>query len=294
VTARTGPPSPTLRGRRLGAELRRLREQAGRTIQDVAKTLECSDSKVSRIETGQVSATARDVGDMLDLYRVGHEQREALIRVAREVRQRGWWSNYADVSDGMPAYASLEVAAGSILTYMALVLPALFQTEAYAEAVLRAILPNLLPEEIERRVQLRMDRQSILKQGDPPNIWVVLDEASLRRPVGSNEIMRTQLDKLLEAATSPTVTLQVLPTGVGEHAGLDGPFTIVRYSEPAEPDFVVLDSVMRELYLEDADELERYIRVFDRLRTASLAPDDSARFIRDLGAELYPEPSPRT
>jgi len=293
VTARTGPPSPTLRGRRLGAELRRLREAAGRSIQEVANALECSDSKISRIETGQVSATPRDVRDMLSLYRVGREQRDALIQVAREVRQRGWWSNYADVPDGMPAFASLEVAAGSILTYMALVLPALFQTRAYAEAVLRAILPDLLPEEIERRVQLRMDRQSILEQRNAPKVSVVLDEALLRRPVGSTEIMRIQLDKLVGATSSPTVTLQVLRTDVGEHAGLDGPFTIVRYSEPAEPDFVVLDSVMRELYLEDADELDRYIRVFDRLRAVSLAPDDSVDFIRDLMAEFYPEPRAR-
>jgi hypothetical protein len=133
----------------------------------------------------------------------------------------------------------------------------LFQTEAYARAVLRAILPDLLPEEIERRVQLRMDRQSILHQDDPPRVSVVLDEALLGRPVGSREIMRGQLDRLVAAASSQTVTLQVLQTEVGAHAGLDGPFTIVRYSKAAEADFVVLDSVMPELYLEDPDELDR-------------------------------------
>ena len=241
-----------------------------------------------------MSASPRDVRDMLGLYQVHHQRRDALIQVAREVRQRGWWSNYADVSDGMPAYASLEVAAGSILTYMALVLPALFQTEAYAGAVLRAILPDLLPEGIQRRVQLRMDRQSILQQADPPRVSVVLDEALLRRPVGSREIMRRQLGRLVAAASSPTVTLQVLPTDLGAHAGLDGPFTIVRYSEPAEADFVVLDSVMRELYLEDPDELDRYIRVFDRLRAAALGPDDSVGFIRELMVKLYPEPAAGT
>jgi hypothetical protein len=248
--------------------------------------LECSDSKISRIETGHVSATPRDVRDMLDLYGVSDEQRSALIQMAREVRQRGWWSSYADVPDGMPAYASLEIAAGSIHTYMALVVPALLQTKEYARAILRAILPDLLPAEIERRVQLRMERQVILNQDDPPTFWAILDEAVLRRPVGSVAIMRAQLDKLTEATAVPTVTLQLLPTAVGEHAGLDGPFTIVRYSEPAEPDFVVLDSVMRELYLESADELDRYNRVFDLLCATALRPDKSVAFIRKRASEL--------
>ncbi len=282
MTARS---SATLRRRRLGGELRRLREDAELTIQEVAKRLECSESKISRIETGHVSATPRDVRDMLGLYRVNEEQRDALIQLAREVRQRGWWTSYADVPDGVPAYASLEVAAGLIHTYMALVVPALLQTEEYAHAVIRAILPDLLPDEIERRVQLRMERQSLLERSDPPTFWAVLDEAMLRHPVGSIEVMRTQLDKLTEAAALPTVTLQVLPTATGEHAGMDGPFTIVGYSESAEPDFVLLDSVMGELYLETAEQLQRYSRVFDLLRTAALPPDDSVAFIRRLREE---------
>lgn len=285
MTARSGPTSPTIRTRRLGGELRRLREEAEITLQAVAKRLECSDSKISRIETGHVSATPRDVRDMLELYGVSDEQRNALIQMAREVRQRGWWSSYTDVPDGMPAYASLEVAAGSIHTYMALVVPSLLQTKEYAQAVLRAILPDLRPEEIERRVQLRMERQSILEQDDPPTFRAVLDEAMLRRPVGSVPIMRAQLDQLIEAAAVPTVTLRLLPTAVGEHAGLDGPFTIIRYAEPAEPDFVVLDSVMRELYLEAADEVDRYSRVFDLLCAAALPPDKSVDFIRNLARE---------
>jgi hypothetical protein len=131
-----------------------------------------------------------------------------------------------------------------------------------------------------------MERQVILNQDDPPTFWAILDEAVLRRPVGSVAIMRAQLDKLTEATAVPTVTLQLLPTAVGEHAGLDGPFTIVRYSEPAEPDFVVLDSVMRELYLESADELDRYNRVFDLLCATALRPDKSVAFIRKRASEL--------
>jgi transcriptional regulator with XRE-family HTH domain len=283
VTARS---SPTLRRRRLGGELRRLREEAELTIQEVANHLECSESKISRIETGSVSATPRDVRDMLGLYAVGDEQRDTLIQMAREVRERGWWTNYADVPDGIPAYASIEIAAAWIHTYMALVVPALLQTKEYAQAVIHAILPDLLPEEIERRVQLRMKRQLLLKRDDPPAFWAVLDEAMFRRSIGSVEVMRTQLHKLIEAAELPTVTLQVLPTMAGEHAGMDGPFTIVGYSEPAGPDFVVLDSVMGELYLETAEEIHRYSRVFDLLRTAALPPEESVALIGRLTKEL--------
>ena len=283
MTARS---SPTVRRRRLGAELRRLREDAGLTIQQVAEHLECSESKVSRVETGHVSATPRDVRDMLGLYRAGDEQRDALIQIAREVRQRGWWSSYSDVTDGIPAYASLEVAAGSIRAYMALVVPALLQTEEYAQAVIRAILPDLQPKEIERRVELRMARQSILRRDDPPAFWAILDESMLHRPVGSVAIMRAQLRKLTEAAALPTVKLQVLATSAGEHAGMDGPFTIVGYSEPAEPDFVILDSVMGEQYLETAEEIDRYSRVFELLHKAAIPPDESVAFIARLAKEL--------
>jgi Domain of unknown function (DUF5753) len=166
------------------------------------------------------------------------------------------------------------------------VLPALLQTEQYAAAVIRAILPNLRPEEVERRVQLRMERQSLLRRDDPPTFWAVLDEALLRRPVGSAAVTRAQLRRLAEAAASPTVTLQALPTRVGEHAGMDGPFTIVGYTEPAEPDFVIIDSVMGELYLETAEELQRYTGVFELLRSAALPPDESVDFIVKVAKEL--------
>jgi transcriptional regulator with XRE-family HTH domain len=283
VTARS---SPTLRRRRLGAELRRLREDAGLTIQQVAEHLECSESKVSRVETGHVSATPRDVRDMVGLYGASDEQRDAMIQVAREIRQRGWWSSYTDVTDGIPAYASLEVAAASIRSYMALVVPALLQTEEYAQAVIRAILPDLQPKEIERRVELRMARQSILSRENPPELWSILDEAVLRRPVGSVATMRAQLRKLTKDAGLPAVKLQVLATSAGEHAGMDGPFTIVGYSEPAESDFVILDSVMGEQYLETQEEIGRYSRVFELLHKAALPHDESVAFIAKLAKEL--------
>jgi hypothetical protein len=275
VTTRT----PTGRRRRLGAELRRLREETGMTIDRVAEALECSQSKVSRIETGQVSATPRDVRDMLALYRVDDAQREAMVQIAREARQRGWWQKFVDVPDGVPAYVGLEAAATSIDVYMSLIVPALLQTADYARAVIGAVRPDLPENEIDRRVQLRMGRQALLDQDDPPALRVLLDEAVLRRPVGGAAVMRGQLGRLLEAAARPAVTLQVLPIGRGAHAGMDGPFTIFGFPAPAEPDVVALDSAADALYLESPEDLLRYRRVFELLLPAALTPAESAAFI---------------
>jgi transcriptional regulator with XRE-family HTH domain len=254
MTTRT----PTGRRRRLGAELRRLREDAGLTIDRVAEALECSQSKVSRIETGQVSATPRDVRDMLELYRVSEAQREAMVQIAREARQRGWWQTFVDVPDGVPAYVGLEVAATSIDIYMSLIVPALLQTADYARAVIGAVRPDLPASEIDRRVELRVRRQALLDQERPPSLRVLLDDTVLRRPA---------------------VTVQVLPVEAGAHAGMDGPFTIFGYPAPAERDVVALDSAADALYLERPDDVRRYRRVFELLLPAALTPEESAALI---------------
>ena len=275
MTTRT----PTGRRRRLGAELRRLREDAGLTIDRVAEALECSQSKVSRIETGQVSATPRDVRDMLALYRVDEAKREAMVQIAREARQRGWWQKFVDVPDGVPAYVGLETAATSIDVYMALLVPALLQTPDYARAVIGAVRPDLPRGEIDRRVELRMRRQDLLDQERPPRIRVLLDDTVLRRPVGGPAVMRGQVERLLAATERPAVTVQVLPVGVGAHAGMDGPFTIFAFPAPAEPDVVALDSAADALYLEDAEDVARYRRVFGLLLPAARSPEASAALI---------------
>jgi transcriptional regulator with XRE-family HTH domain len=275
MTTRT----PTGRRRRLGAELRRLREASGLTIDRVADALECSQSKVSRIETGQVSATPRDVRDMLALYRVEPDQREAIVQIAREARQRGWWQKFVDVPDGVPAYVGLETAATSIDVYMSLIVPALLQTAEYARAIIGAVRPDLPRAEIERRVELRMSRQTLLDRDDPPELRVLLDEAVLQRPVGGPAVMDGQLRRLLEDAERPAVTIQVLPVATGAHAGMDGPFTIFGFPAPAEPDVVALDSAADALYLEGPEDLRRYRRVFERLLPVALTPEASAEFI---------------
>jgi transcriptional regulator with XRE-family HTH domain len=275
--------SPTVRRRRLGMELRRLREEADYTLERVAESLECSDSKISRIETGQVGATPRDVRDMLELYGVNGKQRDELMQLAREGRQRGWWNTFDD--QVIRTLIGFEAAATSVHVYEAMVVPGLLQTVDYATAVIGAVRPGLRPEEIERRVEVRTARQRDLTQADPPALWVIIDEAALRRPVGGREVMREQLGRLIDAAAWPTVTLQVLPLDAAEHAGMDGSFTIYEFSEP-DPGVVYLENATSDLYLETPEELRRYTRLFDHLRAAALKPKNSCEFLTELAGEL--------
>lgn len=269
--------SPTVQRRRLGMELRRLREHAGLTIEDVAVALECSDSKVSRIETGQVSATTRDVRDMLELYKVDRNQREALIQFARQARQRGWWQAYSD-APAVPL-VGLETAAERIDQYEARVVPGLLQSSDYAEAIIRALYPGLSSQQVERWVELRMTRQQLLQQDNPPRISVVLEECVLRRPVGGRRTMQAQLRLLAEASMMPSVTLQVLPLSVGEHPAISGAFTIYGFSEPADPDVVYLEHATGDLFLESTEQVGQYALAFKRLRRLALSSDDSVALI---------------
>lgn len=271
--------------RRLGAELRHIREQAGLTIEEVAGRLECSDSKVSRIETGQVSATPRDVRDMLDLYKVDREQRDALVQIAREARHRGWWEAYSDTP--VVPLVGLETAAGQILAYEAMVVPGLLQTWEYARAVIRVMMPDLSMERVNRWVELRMARQALLTQHDPPEFVAVLDECLLHRPVGGHEVLRDQLRHLAEAATLPTVTLHVLPLEAGEHAALSGAFTIYRFAEETDPDVVYIEHARGEPYfIETAREVRRYATTFESLRTTALGPDESAALLAEHAGKV--------
>jgi transcriptional regulator with XRE-family HTH domain len=275
--------SPTVQRRRLGIELRRLREQAGLTIEKVAVALECSDSKVSRIETGQVSATPRDVRDMLELYEIDRDHRDALIQFARQARQRGWWQAYSDTP--IVPLVGLETAAERIQQYEARVVPGLLQTRNYAQSIIRALHPDLSPQQIERWVELRMARQQLLRQDDPPELVVVLEECVLGRPVGGRIAMREQLRLLGEAAMLPAVSLQVLPLTVGEHAAISGAFTILGFSEPDGPDVVYLELEAGDLYIDNTRQVQRYAGAFARLRAAALSPEESAAVLvrtRDL------------
>lgn len=271
--------SPTVRRRRLGIELRRLRETAGLMIEDVATHLECSSSKVSRIETGKAVPRVRDVRDMLELYDVTDTQSDLLLTIVREAQQKGWWTDYEDV---LPAafetYVGLEADAASLRTFQHHV-HGLLQTEEYARAMLRgAHLSD--SDSVERLVALRMRRQEMLsKTTNPIELWAVIDEAALHRRMGGTEVMRGQLRHLVEMAEQPNVTLQVLPFAKGAHAGVIGAFTLIEFPDPTDNDVVYVDSPAGNIYLEKDKDLRRYTLVFDHLRAAALPPDESIPFI---------------
>ena len=273
-----------MRRRRLGAELRRLREAAGITIETVAQTLECSDSKISRIETGQVGATTRDVRDMLTLYGISDQRRDELVKLAREAREKGWWREFGDVPGS--SYASFDAAASSVHIYQALLVPGLLQTAGYARAVIGAVTPEMPSEEIERKVAFRMARQrERLAKVEPPALWVLLDEAVLHRPAGGRGVMREQFDRLVEVSAQPTVTLQVVPFAEGVHAGMDGAFTIFGFPHPDDPDVVYLEHPTRESVIETAEEVARYRQLFERLCKVALPPGDSTARLAALAKE---------
>ncbi len=279
--------SPTVRRRRLALELRRLREAAKLTCEEVAEHLECSASKISRVETGRVSVSPRDVRDMLELYGVPAAQRESLVQLARDSRQKGWWHAYSDtMQPQMATYIGLESAASEIRIYEVSLIPGLLQTEDYARAVIRAGMVNSPAEDIERRVALLMARQPAVVRDDPPKVWAVLDEAALRRRVGGSGLMRLQLEHLLAQAALPNVAVQVIPFAGGAHPAMGRPFIILVFPERVDTDVVYLEDLTSALYLEDVAEVDRYNVFFNHLRATALSFDDSAALITSVLKEM--------
>ena len=218
---------------------------------------------------------------MLAIYGVAQDEREELIQIAREARQKAWWHEYTDLP--LSAFVGLEAAASSMSTYAAQVIPGLFQTREYARAVIRGIHHSLASDDIERQVELRMERQSLLTADDPPKLWVVVDEAAVRRQVGGPEVMREQIENLIKIGSFPNVTLQILPFAKGEHAGLDGAFMIVGFPEQADPNMVYIENTAaKDLYVEDTDVVREYDVLFDHLRASALSPTESVSFLRGL------------
>ena len=284
----TGEHSPTVRRRRLASELRSLREAARLTCEEVAEHLECSASKISRVETGRVSVSPRDVRDMLALYGVDPQRLDSLVQLARESRQKGWWHAYSDtIQPRFATYVGLEDAASEIRTYEVNLVPGLLQTEDYARSVISAGNLTGSLEAAERRVALRMARQPMLLSGhNPPQLWAVLDEAVLHRTVGGPGLMRLQLEHLVDVASRPNVAVQVIPYGAGAHPGMGKPFVILSFPERADPDVVYLEDLTSTLYLEDVDEVDRYNVLFNHLRATALSFEESAALMTSVAKEL--------
>lgn len=275
--------SPTVRGRRLMRELKRLREQANITPDEAATRLDFSKSKLYRIENGRSRVDADDLEDMLDLYDVRSPDRDALIRLGRESRRRGWWTRYKDVFTG--SYVALESEAAAIRINAHLV-PGFLQTPAYARAVIQATGPWLDNSDTERRVAARTARRdSLLGREDPPEIHVILDESVLRRQVGGPEAFADQLRALAEAAERPNLTLQVLPFRTGAAPGMDGEFVILSFPDPEDEPVAYAEGLYGDVYLESKDEVARFETAWTALAQKALAPADSTAMIREAAKE---------
>lgn len=276
--------SPSMRRRRLAAELRQLRTAAALSIEDVAGRLGWPGSKVSRIENRQVGITPRDLRKLLDLYKVADRAyREQLLEMGRRATERGWWQSYTGVVPS--AYANLiglEAEAATIRTYEPELVPGLLQTADYARAVIRAGRPGDTMEEIDRRVEVRLERQEVLTRTSPPppKVNVVLNEGVLARRVGGPEVMRAQIEHLMRGRDRANIVIQILSFSAGEHPAMVGPFTMLTFLDPADPGVVNVENVMGSLALEKPEEIRAYDEVWGAIQALAIPPDDSRAVMR--------------
>ncbi len=273
--------SPTVRRRELGALLKALRIAKGWTAEQVADRLLISTSKLSRLETGQRGASARDVRDLCDLYEVGDEQRQRLLDLAMEGKQRAWWQPLA-----LPysTYVGLEAEAASISDYGLGIMPGLLQTADYARAVVHAAVPKWVPEVVEQRVQGRMARQQLLHADHAPHFEAVVDESVLHRVVGSAAVMQAQLERLLELSGLPNVTLRVIRYEAGALPAGNNKFIILQFAQPTVSDVVFIEGLTGDLYLDDPRDVEIYNTTFRTLVDLAASPDAT----RDIIAAMIP------
>jgi len=281
--------SPTVRRRRLGLILRGLRERAGLTGEEVGAVIDRSGSWVSRVETGRVGVRARDLTDLLELYKVSEpDLAEELIALAREGKQRGWWSKYADTLTGPYAtYIGFEAEAAQLLAYDTLVVHGLLQTEDYARAVLSnpLLIPANAEETVERKLKVRMERQELLTKSMALKLWAILDESVLRRQIGGPVVHLGQLQQLLDMSLMPNVTIQMVPFDAGPPPAMVGSFAIVRFPLREDPDIVYVEGGNGDMFAEGDDAL-MYDDAFNNLRAAALSPAESRQRIERVRSEL--------
>jgi transcriptional regulator with XRE-family HTH domain len=275
---------PGVRRRVLASALTQLREEAGLDFDDVVENLGYSKSKISRIESAYTGVSIVDTKALADLYGAAPEKSAWLLRLAKVAKKRGWWHVYGDVLfDWFSEYVVLESEAVAIDTFEIDLIPGLFQTPAYARWVMRARTPDATDEVLHKRVELRQTRQRRVEDGSL-SVWAILDEATLRREVGGQEVQAQQLGHLLKLAELPNVTLQVLPFGKGQHMAMGTAFTLLKFVD--FPSVVYIDNLTGGLYLDEAAEVERYSLVLDHLRATALDPQESVALIRRVIGDL--------
>jgi transcriptional regulator with XRE-family HTH domain len=276
----------TVRRRRLAHELRRLREEAGLTIEDVAVRLECSASKISRVETGRVSASPRDVRDLAAVYGVPEAVRDSLVQLARESRRKGWWHAYGQaVQPHLATYLDIETTASEIRIYRISRLPGQLQTDDYTRALVAAGEEGDSRRAWDRHLELLQERRR-LASVTPSALWVVLDEAALRREVGGPGVLRAQIEHLIAISSKPGVCLQVIPFDGGASMVFDYPFAALSFPDPDDPDVVALGYPTGVLWIEDSAEVRAYRGFFDLLQAAALPPQESVALMRLVLTEM--------
>lgn len=278
--------TPTVRLRRLASELRSLRASSGLTRDEVVERTGINVATMYRIEHARVRPQTRTLRTLLDLYGVEKEQQVELVGWLRDARERGWLHAYqSELPEQYTTYIGFEGEAESAWDYESLFIPGLLQTEDYARAVISGALPFASREEVQRRVEVRMERQEVLRNDNPLKLWSIADEAALRREVGGPAVMRAQFRHLLEASELPHVTFQVIPFDAGAHAGMPGSFIVLQFAEEAIPDVIYVESMAGELFLEQESDVRRYKLVFEHLRAVSASPDASRSLLTSLATE---------
>ncbi|KAA9379176.1 helix-turn-helix domain-containing protein [Microbispora cellulosiformans] len=268
----------------LGTQLRRLREAKGISRSEAGHLIRGSESKISRLELGRSPFKERDVADLLTLYGVTDaEERAAFLDLVKQANNPGWWHKYSDVlSPWLNAYLGLEAGASVIRSYESQAVPALLQTEDYARAYMRLAHPDASAWEINRRVEVRRERQRILTAAEKPTLWTVIDEAAVRRPIGGPEVLRGQLRHLIEMGQRTNVSVQVLPYDAAAHALVGPPFTMLRFAEPDLPDLVYLEQLNSALYLDKREDVDLYTRVMETLCVEARPGRESVDLLREL------------
>jgi transcriptional regulator with XRE-family HTH domain len=283
-----GGSGPTVQRMLVGARLRRLRTEVGLTREEAAEAIRASEWKIHRLENGQVGFKDRDIVDLLRLYEVTDPEEVAeFVTLAREANTPGWWRHYGDLLPSwFRTYVDLEAAAALIRTYEGQFVPGLLQTDAYMRAVVQGAHLEDEGEELGRRVRLRLARQTLLTTEQPPRLWAVVDEAALRRPVGGREVMRGQVERLLEATKLPNVTLQVLPFAAGAHPAMVGSFSILRFADQELPDVVYLEHLTSASYLNKTEEVDRYLHVMESICVRAAPPERTVELLGKILDEL--------
>jgi transcriptional regulator with XRE-family HTH domain len=275
---------PTVRRLLVGSMLRRLRTERGITREEAADAIRASAWKIHRLENGQVGFKDRDLVDLLGLYGITDQQEiDALLEIAREASSPGWWFRYGDVvPPWFRAYMDLESAATLIRAYEGQLVPGLLQTADYARATIAGMLLPQAPDEVERRVTLKLARQQILEKPDGPRLWAVVEEAALRRSVGGTQVMRGQLERLIDATRMANVVLQVLPLSVAVHPAMTGAFSILRFADHELPDVVYVEQLTNALYLDRLDDVNQYLQVMDNISMRAAPPDRTVDILQKL------------